>query len=248
MANYSVDKHLIRLDGLLNLRELGGLPTVNGGQTRFKRLLRSDYWQPLAPSAQAFLLDYGLRAVIDLRDTPEVDVAPDVFAASSQVAYHHRPFFDDAGQRAGPPDLTASKGSRYLTHLDLYQENVAAIFRAIAAAREGVTLFHCVAGKDRTGLTAALLLELAGVPDDCIVQDYAGSEQLLAPRTAELRAEAVRRGEDMTLFVRRAACQPETMQEVLDGLRTRYGGAEGYLRQIGLNNTEIRALRARLVG
>jgi protein-tyrosine phosphatase len=110
-----------------------------------------------------------------------------------------------------------------------------------------LTLFHCAAGKDRTGLVAALMLALAGVPDDVIDADYAVSSELLAPRIAELRAEAIHNGEDMALFERRAACLPESMQEVLDGLRTQYGGAEGYLRHINLTDEEIGALKLRLV-
>jgi protein-tyrosine phosphatase len=233
---------------VLNLRELGGYPTATGRETLRRRLLRSDDLDKLAPVGQKTLIEYGLRTVIDLRDPQEAAGAPDVFAATAEgVGYYHLPFFDDEGRRAGPPDLGVSKGSRYLAWLDLYPENIREIFRVMVAAGEGVTLFHCAAGKDRTGLVAGLMLALADVADDVIDADYAISAELLVPRIAELRAEAVLRGEDMILFERRAACLPETMQEVLDGLRAKYGGAEGYLRLIGLSEEEIATLNVRLL-
>jgi protein-tyrosine phosphatase len=245
--NVGPAEHLIRLNGVLNLRELGGYPTADGRQTRIKRLLRSDDLDRLAPEAQKFLIEYGVRTVIDLRDPSEAEDAPDVFAVSAQATYVLRPFFDDEGLQAGPASLEVSKGARYLRQLELYAHNVAEIFRAIVQAEGGVTLFHCAAGKDRTGLVAALLLALAGVPDAVIDADYAVSFELLAERIADLRAEAIRQGQDMQLFEQRAACLPASMQEVLDGLRARYGGAEGYLRQVGVSQTEIAALRARLM-
>lgn len=240
-------EHLIRLDGVLNLRELGGYPTADGGETLLRRLLRSDDLDQLTPAAQGFLIDYGVRTVIDLRDEPERQAAPDVFASSTRVDYRHLPFFDDEGNRVGPPTLAETKGARYLRWLDLYPDNIRQVFRGLAGVREGITLFHCAAGKDRTGLVAALMLALAGVPDDAIDADYAVSFELLRPATGLLREDAAQRGEDMVLFERRAACLPETMQEVLDGLRGRYGGAAGYLRRIGLTGAEIARLSSRLV-
>jgi protein-tyrosine phosphatase len=243
---YDVADYLIPLDGLLNLRELGGFPTASGRVTQRKRLLRSDYWEPIPLSTRAALIAYGVRTVIDLRDAPETVDAGDVFAGAPGIDFHALPFFDDDGLRLGPLDMAMTKGWRYLRVLELYPDNIRAIFQTLAGG-EGVTLFHCVAGKDRTGLTAAILLMLAGVPDELIAQDYAVSEPLLMPRTDVMRAEAVAQGDDMTVFARRAACAPETMQEVLDGLRARYGGAEGYLRRVGLSAGDLERLRARLI-
>lgn len=240
--------HVIPLEGVLNLRELGGYPAGSNGETRLHRLLRSADLDRLPEQSQHALIDYGLRTVIDLRDAGEIEAAPDPFAASPDVNYCWLPFFDDAGVRMGPPDFTKTKGARYLWWLDNYHDSVRAAFQGIAAAREGVTLFHCVAGKDRTGLVAGILLALAGVPDEIIAADYAISYLLLKPATAVLREQAEKNGDDMTIFEKRAACAPETMQEVLDGLRTRFGGPAGFLRAVGLSDPEIAALGRRLLG
>ena len=239
--------HVLPLAGLLNLRELGGYPTVSGGQTLTHRLLRSDDLGRMAPDGRPFLLDYGLRTVVDLRDPEELQALPDPFAESDQVRYCWLPFFDDSGRRMGPPDLTQSKGQRYLRWFEVYPANVAAIFRTLAGIKDGVTLFHCVAGKDRTGLVAAMMLSLSGVADPLIDADYAVSFELLKPWTDQLRADAERKGEDMASFERRAQTFPETMQEVLDGFRSKYGGIAAYLRQVGLTDAEIAALETRLL-
>lgn len=239
--------HVITLDGVYNLRELGGYPTADHGETKTHRLLRSGDLGKMTREAQQALVDYGLKTVVDLRDPAELAQLADPFATFGSVTYLHLPFFDDAGEKMGPPDLTKSKGWRYLRWFDGYPDNVAAIFRGIAGAKDGVTLFHCVAGKDRTGLVAGMMLALAGVPDQTVDADYAASYDLLKPWTAMLREEAEKQGEDMSTFERRAETFPETMQEVLDGFRSQYGGVAGYLRKVGLTEEEIVALEARLI-
>ena len=120
------------------------------------------------------------------------------------------------------------------------------LFETIAASDGGV-LFHCAAGKDRTGVAAAILLGLAGVDDETIVEDYAVTEQLLAPLMDEWLPKMAERG--MTEAQGRAlmAANASDMAVTVEHVRTRFGGADGYLHDLGLSATLVNDLRGRLL-
>jgi protein-tyrosine phosphatase len=161
----------IQINGINNLRDLGGYATQDGGQTRWGVFLRSANLDEVAAAGQRQLLDYGLRHIIDLRTTFEIQRWPDVFAQSSAVNYHHLPFFDD---NPGMEDIDGFDDvvEIYTFMVERCQPAVRTILETISTADDGAVLFHCAGGKDRTGIIAALLLGLAGVDDATIAQDY----------------------------------------------------------------------------
>ena len=162
-------------DGCLNVRELGGLPTTDGGETRTGAMVRADDVQQLSTAGCKALADHGIRTVIDLRGDHEREDDP---PAELPVEVVHVPFmeasdaeWDEIAEEieaavAAAPDVATSTRDVYLIFLERFQDNVAAAVRAVAFAPEGGVVIHCVGGKDRTGLLAAFLLHLAGVPDD----------------------------------------------------------------------------------
>ena len=121
----------------------------------------------------------------------------------------------------------------------------ATILRIIAQA-EGAVLFHCTAGKDRTGMIAALLLLLAGATRDTVIADYALTGDYAPAMFAALHAEVQAAGETFDLSSPLLLCNPATMEALLHDLHDRHGGAEAYLLRHGLTETELAALRARL--
>jgi protein-tyrosine phosphatase len=130
--------------------------------------------------------------------------------------------------------------------LDNYRRGIAAILAAIAGAPEGVVLFHCHAGKDRTGIVAALLLALAGVPYPTIAEDYALSGVCLQP----IYDERLRQEPDPAQRERMAtwmAAAPETMLGILAHLDAKHGGAEGYLLTSGATEEDVERIRRRLI-
>src|SRR5262245_8359723 len=185
-------------DACYNIRDLGGYPTSDGGQTRWRSLVRADTLCHLTADGRAALLDYGVRTVVDLRRNDELRIDPNPFAAplgrAGIVTYLNLPL----GTGASSDERTAVKAASETTLealfcavLDNYWRGIAAILTAIAGALEGVVLFHCHAGKDRTGIVAGLLLALAGVPNPTIAEDYALSGVCLQPIYAErLRQES----------------------------------------------------------
>ncbi|GAC1660679.1 MAG: hypothetical protein PVS2B1_18020 [Candidatus Dormibacteraceae bacterium] len=223
-----------------NTRDLGGLPR-RGGVTRMGVLVRSDSIAPLTPAGREALIAYGVTTVIDLRTVGEVTRVPNPFATGGGPVYRHLPMIDDSMM----VELGAASGmyERYLRMLDGRPYAFRAIFEAVAEA-EGPAVFHCFAGKDRTGLLAAMLLSLAGVPDDAIAADFAETDAQLAVRYQEWIAAAApeRRGEMREEF----RCPPDRILGVLEHLTTKWGGVPAYLEASGMKPESIDRLGAKL--
>jgi protein tyrosine/serine phosphatase len=241
-------------DGCLNVRDLGGLPTADGGTTRFGSIVRADSVRQLNDDGWRALVDHGVRTVVDLRGDYERDEDP---PAEVPVDVVHVPFMEaseaewdeisealEAATASAADDASATRDA-YLIFLERFQSNVAAAVRAVANAPEGGVVIHCAGGKDRTGLLAAFLLHLAGVPDGDIAADYALSEARLMPRHEEWFASAESE-EELVRLRRIVQTPPESMTGVFDELDRRYGGAEAYLRAAGLSDDELELARARL--
>lgn len=243
-------------DGCLNVRELGGLPIRDGGETRFGAIVRADSIRQLSEEGWEALVDHGIRTVIDLRgDHERADDPP----AESPVEVLHIPFLsgsqadrDALGEDldaavAAVPDVATATRDVYLIFLDRFRSNVAAAVRVVANAPEGGIVIHCVGGKDRTGLLSAFLLHLAGVDDEDIAADYALSEERL--RTRHERWFAAAETEEELERLRRIAQTPAaSMVGVFAELERGYGGVEGYLRGCGVTGAELELARARLRG
>jgi protein-tyrosine phosphatase len=121
------------------------------------------------------------------------------------------------------------------------------VLEILAEPENQPALFHCHAGKDRTGLIAGLLLSLANVAPGIIADDYALTRQYIAPLVEIWREEAIGRGQDMKKFDRDNAADPRTMLETLKHLDENYGGAENYLRASGVSQAKLDSLKAVLV-
>lgn len=232
------------LAGTHNVRDLGGYPAA-GGTTRWRRVLRADSLHKLDADGVAALIDEGLLTVIDLRQPQELDSHPNPFASHDGVRYHNVSLFE----RVIPPmDASDVLLEMYKLALSDRGEALRTILTAIAeAGDEGAVLFHCTAGKDRTGIVAALLLSLAGVDSDTIKADYAMTAAMIAPLNDELTAGAVARGADPASFQKLLAAEPATMAAFIAHIDDVHGGVEAYLASIGIGAEVQARLRARLV-
>ena len=233
------------LEGTYNIRDIGGYCTDDGRSTRWRTLFRADSLHRLTPEGQALLIAHGLQTVIDLRRRDELEAAPNVFAASSTVRYHHISLSADVPHvPTGAPD---SLVTIYRRILEERQAQVHAVFSALAAPEGLPAIVHCTAGKDRTGVIVALMLRLAGVPTSTIIDDYVLTATYLGePFMAETRLRALKRGYTWEQYYPLVTCLPAYMQVTLDYLDETYGGAETYLRHIGLSEAQIVQLRQSL--
>jgi len=243
-------------DGCLNVRDLGGLPTTDGGETRRGAIVRADSVSLLSDDGRRALVDHGIGLVIDLRGEHEREEDP---PAELPVQVFHVPFMEasdaeweeiaaelESVNEEAPDDATANRDA-YLIFLERFKDNVGASFRAVAHAPGGGVVIHCVGGKDRTGLLTALLLHVAAVDEKAIAQDFALSEERLRERHDAWFA-AAESEEELRRLRRISQTRPETMLGVFEGLRRRYGGVEEYLHEIGIRDEELELVRARLRG
>lgn len=275
------DKQLRRLEweGCYNVRDLGGYPTQDGGQTRRKKLVRSDSLHTLTPEGQAALREYGVRTIIDVRLPHELERDPSPFAPPATPGhsgdgsgsgntptpslplplprYVNLPIHErELDPEVAPP---VDPQTAYIIILEKSKAHIARIIKTVAASMdEGCVLVHCQGGKDRTGIIIALLLSLAGVSREVILEDYALSEAMLEHlyvQWAEEQKEQQEQQEQIKALGNTGTrpdkpkylqARPETMNGVLDHLDTEYGGVDGYLQAAGVTQLEIEQIRYHL--
>jgi hypothetical protein len=238
-------------DGCLNVRDLGGHPTEDGGETRMGAVVRADSVRRLTDAGWQSLVEYGVRRIVDLRLAWEVE---EDTAGEAPVEVVHVSFLEDLPvdrqieifQRwiDAPDDVSATRDG-YLEMLDSYRKNVAAAVEAVAGAPEGGVLIHCMGGKDRTGLVAALLLRLAGVPVADIAADYGLSAENIKPLWQEWVDDA---GDENERELRRrlSASPADAMAQVLVTLEREHGSVRGYLLDAGVSEDDLDRASARL--
>jgi protein-tyrosine phosphatase len=229
--------------GCQNVRDLGGLPLADGGRTRERVLVRADSLTRLDEAGVAAARAFGAVRVVDLRAEQETDAPAHPFAGDE--GYRSVPWIDVDRDAERDPGAEHDLADLYRGSLDRNVRQVAAAVRAFLGAPEGPVVVHCAAGKDRTGMLVALLLEVAGVPRDVVVEDYAASATHLGITEvlATLSPEDRRRVEPFVWS------HPETLRTALEHLDATYGGVAGYLRDAcGLSEAELDAVRVRLAG
>ena len=242
----------IDLDGAVNVRHLGGLPTQDG-RTTTETLIRSDNLQGLSDKdVRRLVEDYGVATVVDLRTPAEVAAegpGPLVAQGLRHVNLDLIPGWDPQKSDVGRlvPHEQREHGDMshyYLTYLDDAPTEVVEALRAITAG-PGAAIVHCAAGKDRTGVVVALSLTVAGVPREHVIADYALTAERIEAIHARLAASPTY-AEDMK---RRPLddMRPHalSMGHFLDRMDERDGVAS-WLESYGFGSDEQAALRARL--
>ncbi len=234
-------ERLLHFPNLLNARELGGYPTTDGGETRWRSLVRADDLAQLSQEGVRALADYGVETVIDLRWPEEAALAPSpVPSALPHVRYRRISLLTHTEDEWRLRSRDVAKELWKCVVLEHVRIELCQVLGAIATAPPGVLLFHCVAGKDRTGLIAALLLALADTEPEAIASDYAMSAENLREGYLSRYADS-----DPERILEALRCPEEGAHNMLKFLADA-GGVRAYLGQIGLSEREIGRLRARL--
>ncbi len=236
----------LALEGLDNIRDVGGLPLRDGGTTRRGVLLRSASLGYCTPSDIRHLVEeFGLRLVLDLRTWREIErEASPAALADSGVETVALSFIPEEGRELPETEDDVDPLVHiYLGYLRDRAENVVTGVRRLAAA--GPTLVHCAAGKDRTGVFVALVLDAVGVEREAVVADYALSGERIEALFRRWTAAA---GEPMPADLTPHLPRAEAMAAVLDHLDAEHGGAAGWLLAHGLEEDALTRLRERLTG
>lgn len=235
------DRHLL-WDGCFNARDLGGLRTSHGRETRWGAVVRSEAPHLLTAEGWSALYAHGIRTIIDLRNADEIK--PDIATRPAVLPTIRLPLdrAEDAEFWAGRA-TAAQFGTPvyYRTFLEYFPHRIASVLGAIAQARPGGVLVHCAQGRDRTGLVTLVLLALVGVVTEDIAADYVMSGHRLTPLFERLGQQ------DQALAIEAyltgaGTSAKEIIISTLAGLN-----AETYLRSAGLDDRALDALRTRLL-
>ena len=251
----------VELEGAVNVRDLGGLPAEDGGQTVGARLLRADNLQDLSPADIATLVrGIGVTTVVDLRSSAELaGEGPAPLDRVAGVQHAHHPVIAELGSAThviASALLTRAEQDRsryprdpacghYLGYLEDRPDQVVAAVRSIARAR-GAALVHCAAGKDRTGVVVALALRAVGVRRQAVVADYAATGERIEAILERLRRSRTYADHLGTRTLQSHRPRPETMAAFLAEMESRHGGAARWLASHGLGADDLRLLQAKL--
>jgi protein-tyrosine phosphatase len=244
-SNDDAPSRLIPLTGAFNFRDLGGYRSVLGGEVRWRRIFRSDNLSTLTEDDQKVLADLSITTVIDLRTPGEVEQGR--IAESEAYAYHHLPMADvlpsTTDARWASPEYVSS---RYLEMLSA--SSVRAVLSLAADPRSYPLVFHCAAGKDRTGIVAAIILSLLDVSRDDITADYmltAPAMERMVTTLIEAVPERAELIEPHLPAIR--GTRPGNIGGLLQALDDEHQSIAGYVRHIGAGES-VAGLRANLLG
>lgn len=247
------DVRALTWDGCVNVRDLGGIPTEDGGTTRAGSVIRSDNLGSLTPDGWRSFERHGVARVVDLRFPEERAQDP---PRDADVDVIHVSVLGPSGDEGlefvreldahldSVEDVADHYAWSYVQFLERNRSRFGEALAAIAEAN-GPVVIHCMGGKDRTGLVAALLLRLAGVGLDDIGLDYS----LSGPNLAGSLTQWLESAPDAQERRRRELLSntpAEGMRRVVEDLEERYGSVAGYLAAAGLRPKQIERLRARL--
>jgi protein-tyrosine phosphatase len=233
----------LTFEGCVNFRDLGGYRTADGRQIAWRRLFRADGLNKLSEGDRNQLDDLGLATVIDLRTVDEAEQRGRFPVDLVPVRYVDLPLTDVL---PSPEELPDWKEASYVAsrYVQMVTQGGPALTGAITVLGDADSLpavFHCSAGKDRTGVLSALVLAFLGVPDETIVEDYALSAAAMGRLLERLKAEypesvdAVEKFAPAILHV-----VPETMEEFLCSMRLEYGSYDALAEALGVTEAMAR--------
>jgi len=239
---------VLQLAGGFNFRELGGYQTENGRTIKWHRLLRASYLSDLTDEDQQALVDYGVKQVIDLRSKSEREQFTD--PALPQVAHYEIPVFDDDETESSNTivqtrhEFSQNAHSGYQRMLYVYrrlivdegaQQAYRQLFDCLMSSESGATIFHCSAGKDRTGIAAVFILSALGVPREKIFADYlltnSASTRHIGARVAYAQEHKQTKA-FQTAIHDLSTVQVDYLQQALSLIDYEYGGMGNYLHDI----------------
>ena len=233
------------MEGCANVRDLGGYRNSRGRTVRWRQLFRSDALQDLTPAdARLSMEELNIGLVVDLRNADEAERDGRGPLPGAGAEYRHFPLLEGRGI---PPftggDVVERLSATYQWLVHNSGPMVAGAVTAISEAEGKGVVFHCSAGKDRTGMLAALILEVLDVDAETIKADY-----LLTNEAIEAILRRIKAMENSsTVTTQSLAAQPAAFQRFQDTLHREYGGAESYLLRHGASNETLERLRRNLL-
>ena len=222
----------LKLEAVDNVRDLGGYPISANAITKWGLFLRSADLEGITKNDIDLLLNYGIKTVIDLK---MFDETSNPIKNDKRFNYTQVPLFDDFNDVL---DISKNyNNSVYLTIIKVFKPRIKEVFNFIGNhINNGGILFHCLVGKDRTGIIAVLLLLLAGVSDIDILADYIVSAIYIRP----IMIKQNKSYEEIRIY-------PEEIELIMAEINDNYNGAENYLRDIGVSAEAINNIKLNFI-
>jgi protein-tyrosine phosphatase len=240
---FTDDRRVIPLFAVHNFRDLGGYPSNDGRITRWRVLFRADGLYRLTPHDVRTVVELGVRTVVDLRTSNEVESRGTFPRNGHDVAYHHVPIIDatwNETETLETDDVVEFLVWAYRAMLAEAAPRFAEAFSVLTTNHALPAVFHCAAGKDRTGLLSALVLGSLGVSHEVIAGDYALTERAIQRLIAWAREHQPELAE---LYLRMpakfAAADPRAMRVILDDVSSRHGSVRNFVREIGVSDQAV---------
>lgn len=236
------------LEGCLNFRDLGGYPTRDGRTVQPGLLYRSDALHLVTPSDIAILRDkLGIGTIVDLRSSEELRSEGRGPLAALPIRFHHVPLVDGLTMRPeARTQASIQLADRYFLLAEFAKERIAAVLETLAAS-DTPAVYHCAAGKDRTGVLSAVILGLLDVPDDTIVADYVLTAEALEAIQQRLLQSEGYQSILAALPPDTMHAEAETMIRLLEKIRARYGSMRDYAAAAGVGSDTLQRLEERLL-
>ncbi|EJD39302.1 hypothetical protein AURDEDRAFT_187452 [Auricularia subglabra TFB-10046 SS5] len=246
----------VHIEGIINSRALDTALASCSRALCPMRIVRAGDITRITPRGKEQLRALGIKRIFDMRSATERASKP--APTIDGVTVSHAVIFDWFSPEKMAEifkelerDTTKAFVDRYAEMLENGKDGYGAILRHIRDRPQEGILFHCSAGKDRTGVIAALILALAGAYDEVIAADYALTQLGLAPYQSMIAAHFAANS-DFTPspenVTRMMSSEPETMFALLRFMRQKYGGAEGYCAKLGFSHSDVARMKANLIG
>lgn len=258
MSKDSSERHIPFENGY-NFRDVGGYRTHHGRTVRWGRLFRSaDPCYMTKQDAERARDVLGIRTMIDLRSDWEAETFGSGPLAQPPVRYYNIPLFGSSRPVPGiartvNPPLTLPESYLRRLRSPQFWERLAGILALILESDACPLVFHCVGGKDRTGILAAVVQGILGVADEDIIADYAMTEQCIAPSAVdELRRAHLQSNPQLAQLYKQVPpdffhARPETMEEVLEAVHQEHGSMRDYAAARGVSAQVLQRLEDELL-
>jgi protein-tyrosine phosphatase len=239
---------VIPLEGTTNVRDLGGWPARDGRTVRFGQVFRAARLARITEADTRALQALGVRTVVDLRGADERAKVPNVDHGFHEVSLAIEPSIgprlrEMAEKGEGTADeMRAMMARAYAAYAIDWSAQYRALFALLLSEQRVPLLFHCTAGKDRTGFGAALILAALGVREEAIREDYLATTRLWVPDEEASRTLPPEVAQVLL------SVHASLLGAAFDAIHEWHGTLEGYLRErLGLDAARLETLRARLL-
>lgn len=248
---------LVKLEGNFNLRDIGGYTNADGKRVREGVLFRSDELHALTEADLEVFASLGIRVLFDLRNETERSLKPNPVLDGVEVHERDAPpaeggslsLEDQIATGITPQRDDEEFGGVYVFLLTHLADDFRRVVELAVDAAERPLLYHCVAGKDRTGITSAILLGLLGVDDETILDDYELTTEYWTPnRIVQMKDFLDEHGADHDHIRHLISARRPVLTKAINHIHSEYGGYEGYVTQVlGIPPESIERMRATLL-